>query len=732
MYKLPQINKKAKRDKTNFWSPQWVNLLSAPELQGDWTSQNIENYFIEADWALIKRKGYIDYFSNAVWKPIRMFEPFTNNIDVFSAWNEVFYYLKDADTITSAWTYWEITDTDFVWFADWDYFFFTNWTWKIQYLTFDYTTVNEISAITSTFIANWPTDYTITNVVWNLVTLNANPVNDELWEYAICNNTKAFWTMVLDSWTTYTTSYQNWTFNIWDTITFSDSYYLTSTTSVIWYFKSWISSSWDTISFDISQVLDIGKKYKINVWATDISQLNQDIKILWIWNTITISTTVPSVEYRTFNWWSVTIQWNYIDDWMWTKTAWLSNIQIFERINTTLISWQLESSPNKAKRLLVFSWDEGKRLFAWNTEADSSAIHYSNIDTVSTLWDVPYQTWVSSNEPLLKNDPWAFTSSELWALKDFVVKDKSIVALFEKWKRVFNIQISSFEVWGFATQIQKINTLSQRIDFWWERNPLNTWFWLFYVNESWVWLYYWLWAWWEPQEQNISRVLGKKLAKQINWTNSDIVFEITQWVILITCARNSSYNNLVIWYNPVTKWFWFITWWNIERFMKRWEDIYWSSSIDSKTFKLFEWNLDWVVKIVSKFKKEINVPLNSLNRLENTLIKWLDFNNWDSIICSFDIYNKKWVLIENYYNFYWTTTDQCYIKNRTHIREFTRLIFNIVDTNESENTINYIKLATSQIWENKSATTWKNKLFFLLDSDWNSILDSDWNKIITT
>lgn len=759
MYKFsPQAPKKERQsEKKNFWGVQWINGLVSPELQWEWSVQILENYFIEWEWKLVKRKWITEFFSSAVWKPVRMLEKFSDNIIVFSAWNEVFYYTLSTDTITSIWTYWEATDDDFVWEKYWDYLYFTNWTWKIQYVTFDYEQINLTwNNIVWTWwyviwwewsfsiaVINTPASFDITNISWTttgddekFIILQWEDIFLETTPVWRISSIAAWWTadfvinIIQERWDPYTIQSSD-QFNIYNQcLTTNDFDNITikhTNTNSNFTFKFWIPISTENLW-----------KYKISYTFNWTSWLSSDLFTnSWFSEELVVNDMISATNYTEFlnwDWWEIIFRIrNNLSSWLATYT--LTDLFVSKQSEISLASWELLESPVWAKRLLVFSDTDWARLYAWNTRDDLTEIKYSILDQVKNLWEVAFKTWTSSNEPLLRTDPWWFTNSNLWELKDFWILNNEVIAFFEDWKKAFSIQIDTVQEWTIAIQVQKIVS-RERQDFWWERWWILTAFGIFYTNESWIWQMTYFWndlQWWTDQDVNITRVLWENAVDLIDWTNCSMVFDNVKWVLLVTCReKTSTENNLIFWYNPTNRSFWKITWWKIERFLKFWENIYWSSSQDTKVLQLFDWHTDENLSIWATFEKEIPLTLWNLHRLNKTTVKWSALQ-WEILTLNFDIYDKFWNYQRNILSWELYADHEWQVISiwNTLIPELSRLVMRLTNTWISSHEINYILLETQTIWEN-TTEIWFTTVNNLIDWDWWNILDSNLDTFLTT
>lgn len=626
---------------------KWLNLLVDPQLQDKKTAQSVVNLLIDWDWNLEKRKWYsIDEDFSWLWSAIWMYEIFDENIVIFSIDNKVYYHYSPTSTTTLIWTYWTVSDTDFVWVKYWDYFFFTNWTGKIQYVTYDFSSTNLIDAAT-----------------WTLNDFALNPWNQNLvWNWAD-SSWDASTTIAVTPWTYYKFQYQ-----------YSNlSSYTMLTLRWTWAF-----------------------------WTIDDSALwTQDPQTLFKPAETTSLDLLATTTWASLNWFQV--------DW----------IGIFERLDDTLTDWELTSSPNKAKVLFVQDW----RLFAWNTDSDASQVIWAEQDLWGWVWDVPFTNWTVPVSDPLPTDPWQFYNRPAWGVKEFAWNGDQVITFYESgksWFRIINRE--------FASQlVQDVEFDFQRLDFWWERWAINLNEWVFYLNESWLWQFaYWLNN--QTQETNISRILWESFVANIDFTDSDMIFDNVRNIILISCSKKDTWERMILWYHLENQAWGQIKGVTVKNFIKIENEIFAWSTSEWKTYKLFDTYSDNWVNIETEFSQEIPLSLDSLYRLNWTTIKW-EFETDAVAKFAFDIYEKNgtfnrgrleyqittnwitdlltkedwdWLLLEDWDSFWleWAWTEQIRIKEQTYIDEFSRIIVRITSNDTKFHKINWISLQTQVKWTN--------------------------------
>jgi len=106
--------------------------------------------------------------------------------------------------------------------------------------------------------------------------------------------------------------------------------------------------------------------------------------------------------------------------------------------------------------------------------------------------------------------------------------------------------------------------------------------------------------------QQISFNLGDDYFDDVNMDNLSIVYDTKRHLVLFSIGKDSELNNLVLAYNTDTN-AWTEHTMNISEFTKRDEEVYGSSSIDGRYFKVFTGNTDDGKSIPTEYIQEVNV-----------------------------------------------------------------------------------------------------------------------------
>lgn len=378
------------------------------------------------------------------------------------------------------------------------------------------------------------------------------------------------------------------------------------------------------------------------------------------------------------------------------------------------VGFTFTSITDAPKASVLFNF--GNRLYAGNIEGNSSKIAWSRADTGA---NPPYTDWTASATPPEAGDASSLIFRNAGEFKSFASLGQQVVALFDKGKAGF--RIDTIDVSGVGLSQYTITDF-QRIDFGGERGSIATPKGVFYVNEAGVWQMVSGGNTNQPfseQESNTTRIFGEEFIEGINFTDASIVFDEKRGNVMVACRQNADFNNLVIWYNIEAENFGTFTGLNIKRFFKAEDQIYFTSSLETKVYELFVGSDDEGVDIETYLKQEIKFgALDELFELVTTKIKGF-FSQDSSISVSFDIYDHDGVLQENYKSYTLTSAGlqgdgegfndlgfgdgfgggidntnniETRAAKRTRIRQFTRLIMKIQSTDSFPHKFTWITL----------------------------------------
>ena len=316
-----------------------------------------------------------------------------------------------------------------------------------------------------------------------------------------------------------------------------------------------------------------------------------------------------------------------------------SKIDYITESGGTFTVTQITDSPTSIKIQII-----GPRLYA--TTANPGEVRYSNVDTGA---NPPFQDFTGSTAA---DDAGIISYRNAGTVNSIEGVNDNIVVLCDYGKYAF--KINTVESGG--TIIKKDDVIMSRLDMGGASGAVTTPYGLFYANESGLWQLVSV----SPdmnsaqQEAVVSVLLGKDYFDDISLTNCDIAYDAKNNLILVTCAKDSSSNNLVIVYNPETKAFSTITGWNINRFYKdQSQTLYGGSSIASKVYQLFTGWSDDGTDVWYEFYQELKSgDLETKQELIGQYVQGI-LSPSSVINISFDIYDTKGVQIERKIEFNW-------------------------------------------------------------------------------
>lgn len=293
---------------------------------------------------------------------------------------------------------------------------------------------------------------------------------------------------------------------------------------------------------------------------------------------------------------------------------------------------EIEQAP-KAKKLFVYDG----RLIAGNI-SNSSSLILSSVKDIEYN-SIPFLDWNISTSVNGGFDYIKRNYGELRNLTDFNGK---IIAGYEKGKASFSPLVQNEDSIGL---VQVIKTYFERSDFGMYRSSVTTPYGFIYTNSAGVWNLIYTGNEFDnklgDQEKDTSRIFGEDFIQDIDFSDSDIVYDDNENILYITCKKNSVRNNIILWYSFDTGGYGTITGWQISRFVKSNKILYGVSSLDGKMYRLFNGYDDNGYKILSSFKQEINIKtLNILYKLLKTELKGF-FSKDSDIKIYFDVYDGK-------------------------------------------------------------------------------------------
>lgn len=276
----------------------------------------------------------------------------------------------------------------------------------------------------------------------------------------------------------------------------------------------------------------------------------------------------------------------------------------------------------------------GNRLHAGGLLENLAAVWYSEADSGG---NPPFTTWTPGTNQSNPGKIYFRNAGEVYDIKEYGQNIVLVLAEFGKWAFYISVVDSA----GTLKKVDEV--VLQKVDFG-GRNGVMTDRGFFYVNKAGLWN---LVSLGQPnipfskQEMEETLLLGNNFFKDVDLSNSSIAYDPTRKLILLTCAKDSSVNNLVVVYNVEFKAISFFTGWSISRFADVNGEIYAGSANSTKLYKVFEGNNDDGAEIWAEFYQEVKLgELSTRDMLKDFYIQGFLSSSSDVEI-SFDIYDKN-------------------------------------------------------------------------------------------
>jgi hypothetical protein len=246
----------------------------------------------------------------------------------------------------------------------------------------------------------------------------------------------------------------------------------------------------------------------------------------------------------------------------------------------------------------------GARCLAFRLLTDQTAIQYSEVDSGT---NPPFTTWSNTTASA---DGGKVNFRNAGAVRSVAQLGESTVAFSDK--GFFAFRIDTIDSNGTLKKIEPIQNYSE--DYGGARGAIETPNGIYYVNEAGLWLMVTVGNNTNPQSRQqtlTSELLGSEYFKGVDQSNVDIVYDINQKIVLVTCAKDSVFNNLVVGCKPELKnaMFEFKNW-NLNRFAKIGQTLYGASSTKTTAYELFSLYDDEGLEISTEYYQEI--PLKAL------------------------------------------------------------------------------------------------------------------------
>jgi len=297
---------------------------------------------------------------------------------------------------------------------------------------------------------------------------------------------------------------------------------------------------------------------------------------------------------------------------------------------TVTYTYTAISAAPYAKRLKVF----GNRLVVGQLRDDPFSVRYSEVDTGT---NPPFNTWSNGT---LATDGGVVSYRNAGAVQSIDSLGNIIVVFSLSGKWAFTI--NTLDVGG--TQRKNDSTVIDRQDFGGFRGSITTPKGLFYVNEAGLWQ---LSSLGQPnipysdQENLATLILGVDYFVDIDLSNASLAYDKRLNTLLISCAKNSVKNNLIIAFNVDQGAVSEFTGLNISRLLLTEDLAYAGSSSNGLVYNLFDGYSDNGNDIWTIFYTELKAnEMESRSMLLGTYIQGIFSLSTELRIC-YDIYDVE-------------------------------------------------------------------------------------------
>jgi len=284
----------------------------------------------------------------------------------------------------------------------------------------------------------------------------------------------------------------------------------------------------------------------------------------------------------------------------------------------------------------------GARAIAISLDSDETAVQISDVDDGSNPPFNDWNTGTLATEGAIVNYRNAGKARSVAPLGNIITvwSDNGYFAF-------------SVDTMDSAGTIKKVENVQDYIeDFGGARGAITTTKGIFSVNEAGLWQTVQVGQTNVPysRQQKLNTVLlTDGYFDNVDFGNTDMIFDEKQKILLLTYAKGASVNNKVLGYkiSEEIEALFEIEGWALNRFTKYDDKIYASSSVDGNIFECFKGSTDDGVAISTEYTSEL--PLESLwNRHSLKRFYSKGFLSLDSIIdVNFDIYDKEGAPIES-------------------------------------------------------------------------------------
>jgi hypothetical protein len=368
---------------------------------------------------------------------------------------------------------------------------------------------------------------------------------------------------------------------------------------------------------------------------------------------------------------------------------------------------EVANSPTGAVGITII----GSRCYTWV----GTSVYYSGVDDGT---DPPFANWTVSTTV---SDGGKVSYRNAGDVKSVVPLGEAIVVFSDK--GFYTFVLTTIDSAGVLKKVETITKYQE--DFGGARGAINTPIGVFYVNEAGLWQMTALGTQNVPyskQEKLKSVLLGSDYFRDVDLSSADLCYDINKNSIYVSCAKESSSNNVVIVHNLNLESFSFFTNWNISRFMTNDNDVYMASSTKTAIYKLFDGATDDGLIIGTVYKQELKVGDLETRQdiIELYTQGWLSPSSVINV--RFDAYSDTGRLVTDKSKYEWTAQYavssmdsynsarysssvyngdieraglvECFDGARPFIRNIQRLILNITSGDKYPHELTWVKVGS--------------------------------------
>lgn len=301
---------------------------------------------------------------------------------------------------------------------------------------------------------------------------------------------------------------------------------------------------------------------------------------------------------------------------------------------------EIATSPRRTQAIAAIN----SRLFA----GTSDSVQYSAIDTGT---NPPFTDWAVST---LATGAGRVDNRRAGTVRSIVDLADFILVFADEGKYAFKI-----DTIDSAGTLSKIDTpIMSRLDFGGARGAISTPKGVFYANERGLWQLTAIGQADVPfsdQERIITKLLTTNFFDDLTLTNMDLVFDSKRETVFMTCARNSTINNFVLWANVETGAIGEFSGWNLNRFLQDGIHTYGVDSRNRQAYECFEGFSDDGNDIGTEYLQELNTGGLETRKFLMGLYVQGFLSASTSLTVRFDIFDVQGRPITDKLRFTWTS-----------------------------------------------------------------------------